>query len=554
MKYLALCVILIGAETNLSVSAETSTIGVDAVSSQRVHPVLIRNDHNGLVTVAIEVDKPGVRVTGFTFSLDGTDDLRDIESLAVYSSDRHHPRRLDDFRNGKTYAGDKQAVTEELMVPFGKVSLPANQITFQGSQLLAPGVNYFWLSCKLHPTAELMRKVDAACTRIETTSGTLAPKDTTPGVRKRIAYALRKRYDDGVHTSRIPALTVTPQGTLLCVYDLRRTKRRDLQEDIDIGLSRSTDGGRSWEPVRVIMDMGEYGGLPQNRNGCSDPGIVVDRNTGKIFCAAVWMWGKLGKHQWGSGGSDQGFEIGKSAQFLMVSSEDDGLTWSAPENLTRQLKQPEWVLFVPSPQAGITLRDGTIVLPVEGLAEGNPLNFDVKKIGFSSVMCSRDHGKTWTVGSDTARGNGECQVVELNDGSILLNSRTMQPAEYRSIYVTNDRGQTWQPHPTHRNVLIESGCNGTLFQVNFKQQGATRQALLFSNCHTQKGRVNQMIQVSLDEGQTWPAEYHMLLDEGQGNGYPSITQIDQDHVGIVYEGSQANLVFEKIPLHELLHR
>jgi hypothetical protein len=61
----------------------------------------------------------------------------------------------------------------------------------------------------------------------------------------------------------------------------------------------------------------------------------VDRNTGKIFCTAVWMWGKLGTHQWMAGGSDQGFEIGKSAQFLMVSSEDDDLTWSAPENLTR---------------------------------------------------------------------------------------------------------------------------------------------------------------------------------------------------------------------------
>jgi sialidase-1 len=262
LKYLTLCIILIGAENNISVSAETSTTGIDAASSQRVHPVLIRNEYNGLVTVAIEVDKPGVRVTEFTFSLDGTDDLRDIESLAFYSSDRHDPRRLEVFRNGNTYAGDKQAVTAELTVPFGEVSLPANQVIFKGNQLLAPGVNFFWLSCKLNPAAELSHKVDAACTKIETASGTLAPKDTTPGVRKRIGYALRKRYDDAVHTSRIPALTVTPQGTLLCTFDMRRTKRRDLQEDVDVGLMRNTDGGRSWEPVRVIMDIGEHGGLP----------------------------------------------------------------------------------------------------------------------------------------------------------------------------------------------------------------------------------------------------------------------------------------------------
>jgi len=70
---------------------------------------------------------------------------------------------------------------------------------------------------------------------------------------------------------------------------MRRRKGRDLQEDIDIALSRSTDGGRTWEPIRVIMDMGEYGGLPQEQNGCSDPGLIVDRETGEIFCFAVWM-------------------------------------------------------------------------------------------------------------------------------------------------------------------------------------------------------------------------------------------------------------------------
>ena len=75
-----------------------------------------------------------------------------------------------------------------------------------------------------------------------------------------------------MHTSRIPALTRSAEGTLLCAYDLRRAGGGpDLQEDIDIGLSRSLDGGRTWEPPRVIMDMGEYGGLPQSQNGCSDP-------------------------------------------------------------------------------------------------------------------------------------------------------------------------------------------------------------------------------------------------------------------------------------------
>ena len=50
-----------------------------------------------------------------------------------------------------------------------------------------------------------------------------------------------------------------------------------LQEDVDIGMNRSTDGGQSWEPMKVIMDMGEWGGKPQNQNGIGDPAILVDR-------------------------------------------------------------------------------------------------------------------------------------------------------------------------------------------------------------------------------------------------------------------------------------
>jgi sialidase-1 len=76
--------------------------------------------------------------------------------------------------------------------------------------------------------------------------------------------------------------------------------------------------------------------------------------------------------------------------------------------------------------------------------------------------------------------------------------------------------------------------------------------LLFANPHTQKGRTHHTLQVSFDEGMTWPESHHRLLDEGQGAGYPSLTQVDAEHVGIVYEGSQSQLVFERIPIRELL--
>jgi sialidase-1 len=293
----------------------------------------------------------------------------------------------------------------------------------------------------------------------------------------------------------------------------------------------------------VIMDMGEYGGLPQSQNGCSDPGIIVDCQTGEVFCFAVWMNGKPGKHQWTGDGSEPGFEIGKSAQFLMVRSRDDGRTWSKPENLTQALKRPDWWLLAPAPQQGIQLPDGTLVMPVQGR--------DAQGKEFSSVMSSRDHGTSWPVGAPAYSGGSECQAVILCDGSIMLNMRN-EHERFRAVFVTRDLGRTWQAHPTNRKTLIEPNCNGSLLRVDLPGKAGPSHVLLFANPQSQTARTHQTIQVSFDDGRTWPESHHRLLDEGRGAGYPSLTRVDDGHVGIVYEGSRAHLVFEKIPLAELL--
>ena len=517
-----------GRDTKADDSPMPPSQDVSAVSSQPVHPVLIRNEHGPLTRVVVQVEKNiDVRTSTFVFTFDGTDDLGDLESLSLFST------------------GDKDEFSSAMRI--GEVARPAMEVTFQAKSVLSAGMNVFWLSCELKASASLAHRVAATCTSIETSIGKLTPRDASPGAKHRIGVALRKHNDDGVHTYRIPAVATSAKGNLLAVYDMRRRKGRDLQEDIDIGMSRSTDGGQTWEPVRVIMDMGEFGGLPQEQNGCSDPGIIVDRQTGEIFCFAVWMNGKPGKHQWTDDGSEPGFEIGKSAQFMMVRSRDDGLTWSQPENLTRKLKQESWWLLAPSPQQGIQLVDGTLVMPVQGRTGREP------HATFATLMISRDHGETWTVGQHGYSGGNECQAALVSDDSIMLNIRN-DHERFRAVVVTKDLGQTWQPHPTSRNTLIEPNCNGSLLRADYQQAGQEKHVLLFANPHTQKGRTHHTIQLSFDDGQTWPSSHHLLLDEGLGAGYPSLTRVDGEHIGILYEGSQAHLVFEKLSLAELLSR
>ena len=512
-------------------SGTDAAAGLTASMTQPVHPVLIRNEHGPLLRVIVDAADPkDVRVNAVSFKFDGTDDLGDLDSLTLFST------------------GDKEDKEEFASTTrFGEPAKPAATVTFHGERVLRAGKNVFWLSCRLKATANLSHRVAGACTAVETTAGKLTPSAGSTVVRHRVGVALRKHQDDGVHTYRIPALATSPKGTLLCVYDMRRRMGRDLQEDIDIGLSRSTDGGQTWEPVRVIMDMGEYGGLPQEQNGCSDPGIIVDQQTGDVFCFALWMNGKPGKHQWVDDGSEPGYEIGKSAQFLMVRSQDDGLTWTKPENMTRKLKQEAWWLLAPSPQQGINLPDGTLVMPVQGRDGRAALST------FATIMISSDHGAAWTVGKPAFNGGNECQAARLGDGSIMLNIRN-DHERFRAVFVTKDLGQTWQAHETNRNTLIEPNCNGSLLRVDYEHAGEKKHVLLFANPHTRQGRTHHTIQVSVDDGRTWPKSHHLLLDEGRGAGYPSLTRVDDRHVGIVYEGSQSHLVFERFSLDELLKK
>lgn len=497
---------------------------IEAVQRQRVHPVLIRNERNALLELVIESKQKAAFLQAISFSMSGTDDLADIESLQVFSP------------------GEKQDYST--LSTFGERVAPADKVVVREKVRLRPGTNVLWLSCRLHPNASLDRKIDATCTSIETTAGEITPADETPNVRKRIGVALRRHWDDGVHTYRIPALATTPQGTLLAVYDMRRRAGRDLQEDIDIGLMRSTDGGQTWESQRVIMDMHEYGDLPQEQNGCSDPGIVVDPKTGEVFVAAVWTWGRPGTHQWNKGGSEPGFEISETAQFLMVRSKDDGQTWSEPENLTRKLKKEDWILFAPSPQQGIALPDGTLIMPSQGR--------DEQDRHFSNLMISRDHGETWKLSNPASYDNTECQAVLLGDGSMMLNCRTESPTKFRTVAVTSDLGKTWKPHPTNRKTLIEPNCNGSTYRFDYTENGEKKHILVFANPHSQTGRDHHTIRVSFDDGTTWPEKYHLLLDVGRGAGYPSLSRAGERHIGIVYEGSQSHVVFERISLDELL--
>lgn len=355
---------------------------------------------------------------------------------------------------------------------------------------------------------------------------------------------IHRQGEHNCHTFRIPAIARTTNGTLLAVYDMRYTSRRDLQGHMDIGLSRSTDGGKSWEAPRPIMDMGTFGGLPQDQNGCSDPNILVDTETGEVFVSAVWTHGKPGTHQWKENGSEPGLEISKSSQFMVVRSVDDGKTWSKPENWTGKLKNPEWYLFAPAPGNGITMSDGTLVMPTQGR--------DKNGLSFSNLMYSKDHGKNWVVSAPARDDTSECAVAELTDGSLMINirdnrnRRDKSATNGRAVSVTTDLGETWKVHSSDHGALPEPVCMASLIAHPLPNG---RRVLFFSNPNSKTRREKMTVRISLDDGDSWPEEQQILLDK-TGGAYSSLVMVNDQTLGILYESSLADLVFQTIDLAE----
>ena len=367
---------------------------------------------------------------------------------------------------------------------------------------------------------------------------------------------VRAPGQDSVHTSRIPGIATTPAGTLLAIYDARYDSSRDLQGRMAIGLSRSTDGGRIWEPMRIVLERSTWGGLPAKYNGVSDACILVDSLHGKIYVAGLWMHGLLDangrwiegltadstrwQHQWAGRGSQPGLSPYETCQFLIAESTDDGQTWSEPRNITRETKRPEWWLYAPAPGNGIVMRDGTLVFPTQGRdSTGTPV---------SNLPWSRDGGRSWHASEPAASQTTECAVVELPDGRLMLNMRNNRRTG-RVVCTTDDLGATWATHPSSEQ-LIEPVCMGSLYRHSFQEGDTPRSLLLFCNPASRMRRHHMTLRVSRDNGMTWSRG--ILLDSTEGFGYSCITAIDPTTIGVLYETSGARIAFQWVGLDELL--
>ncbi len=320
------------------------------------------------------------------------------------------------------------------------------------------------------------------------------------------------------HTFRIPAIITAANGDLIAVCDARRENGADLiwVRDIDIAIRRSTDNGKTWTDMELLYD---FGGVKEGR-GASDPSLILNEKTGEIFCFYNYM--------------DQ-VKSPKEFRLHVQSSKDHGKTWSEPRDITDSITKPEWKMdfkFITSGR-GIYTKEGEMLHTLVNLKNGLHL------------FGSKDDGKTWYLKDVAIKPGNESKVIQLADGSLMINCR-WNGRGMRYIHRSTDQGQTWVSEAD--KTLVDPGCNGAILRYTAKSDGYAKDRLLFVNANSQRGRKNLTVKLSYDEGKTWTDG--KVIDPG-ASAYSDITILADGSIGILYEPGYKAVRYTQITLEDL---
>lgn len=298
---------------------------------------------------------------------------------------------------------------------------------------------------------------------------------------------------------RIPSIITANNGDLIVAIDERVPSCGDLKwsKDINIVIRKSSDNGKTWSDIEKIVD------FPEGQSA-SDSSMILDKTTGELFMFYNYM----------------DLDNERNVYYLhVIKSIDNGKTWSQPEDITSQISKPEWhndFKFITSGR-GIQTTNGTLLHCLVNLESG------------MHVFGSKDHGKSWFFIDQPLVPADESKIVELSDGSWMVNSRVNNTGN-RYVHTSNNEGKTWKT--TSETELSDPSCNASIISHNYKEGRVIKNVLIFANANSQSKRENMTVKLSYDDGKTW-SEGKTIYSGS--SAYSSLTILKNGDIGLFFE-------------------
>ncbi|MPY61380.1 sialidase family protein [Streptomyces spongiae] len=354
-----------------------------------------------------------------------------------------------------------------------------------------------------------------------TAAATTDPEPTAGQFDQQVLF--KAAQDPGYACFRIPAIVKTTKGTLLAFAEGRVLNCGDAA-DIDIVVKRSTDGGRTWGPLRVVTEgAGDTHG---------NPAPIVDRETGRILLAETYNTGRTD-----SGSCQIPCDRTPHLQY----SDDDGLTWSEPRDLSDEILPSHWnSWYATGPVHGIQLTRGKHAGRLVFGVNTETWNGTRVSANHAALIVSDDGGEHWRIGATdswpiAADGTfrqkpSELTITERQDGSVFVSGREQDGTDlgHRTQTVSSDGGDTFDSPFRTLPDFYTPQVQGSSLRLGGR--------LLIACPGDPDRRRTMMIRSSYDGGRTWDSVDRGTVVTTDWSGYSDMVGIGADTVGLMYEG------------------
>ena len=342
--------------------------------------------------------------------------------------------------------------------------------------------------------------------------------------------------EEGYASYRIPAIIKNKSGDLIALAEGRVDGSADFG-NVDIVCKISRDHGKSWSPLKVVVDNGEL--------QAGNPAPVVDLLDDRYPKGRVFLFYNTGNQ------SEQDVRNGKGLREVWyITSEDGGQSWSSPVNITSQVHRPyqpladssyqfteDWRTYANTPGHAFQFvygRHKGRIYVAANHNQGNPQPGNTDWV--AHAYFTDDHGETFRLSENVDyAGSNESTAAQIGDNRVYMSSRNQSyHPRQRIISISQDGGESWQfsrpdpnlPDPVNQGSVLSWKAGNTFI-------------LAHSNAADSLARNRLTLRLSRNGGESWyynkvvahaPAGY-----QGAFSAYSDIVLISEKKIGILYE-------------------